>query len=535
MRFGIYCIAETTDKPQRKTFAGKEYAMSVNDTDYTSLINQNKLNYATGLLGNSNNTNIAGISGNLLQQWAMLGSNSAAYRKLLQAQELGTVKQESHYTELLSDKYFNDNYDTKTGKYTNNTYKPDPATTATLDTKKTAGENLDAMRRIALAALNNPDSLNSTHYDLFEKMRASIAGGMVKTGAGSEGTTVTVEEATPATITKNVGDFHLLTDDQNFTISGAKGEKNYSFKNGDALHSIVTAINADSETTGVKAELTKGDDGQYTLALKSTDTGKASTAKLYQNSGDLFGAAGTSLSANGTDALTQKAETVATGDQTIAAVAAGVYSGKMFGDQTFTIGGAKGSKQYSFADGASVEDVVSAINANAGATGVMAEVIYNMAGQAEGIGIMADKAGAGQYVQITQDKGDLFGAAGKTSKVDGSGTAESGSSGGPGITSLSDLGKVTIDNVTYSFADLAPGGSAALAKSPDAALAVLDQAIKDIYEGRAQIKGFDPEDYPILGQKDNKAASVGNTLEIGNFGSDAITQWLSGYTKEPTS
>lgn len=502
--------------------------MSVNDTDYSNLWNQSRLNSVNSLLG-TNNTNVAGLSGDMINQWAMRHANSSAYKKLLEAQKTGSVKQNSNSHELMSDRYFNDNYDSSTGKLVKPTYKPDTATTATVDSESTAGDHLDDMRRLALAAINNPDSLNSTHYDLFEKMRQAVAGNFVGGSSSDDTTEVVIEEATPATLVKNT-DFHLLTDDQNFTVAGGKGEKNYSFSTGDSLQSVVAAINADSEETGVKAEWTKNEDGQFSITLTSTDTGKDSFVRVDQNVGDLFATGGQSLSAKGTDALKEEAETVAKGTDTQAAIAVGAYTGALFGDQTFTVSGAKGSQQFSFASGTSVEDVAAAINAATEKTGVMAEVIYNDAGEAEGLGLMADKAGTGQYVQVTQNKGDLFGGEGKTVKVAGS--SIDSSTDGPAISSLSDLGRVTVDGKTYSFADLAPGGSASLANNPDAALAVLDQALKDIYEGRAQIKGFDPSGTYIPNVSDNTGAKAStNAMEIGNYGSNAMTNWINKYVK----
>lgn len=498
--------------------------MSVNN-DYSSLWNQQLLNNANSLLGS--NSNVGPLSGDLLQQWAMRGANSAAYRKLLQAQETGTVKQEKHYTDLMSDKYFNDSFDASTGKLTKPTYTPDSASRPTVDSEATTADIVDSMRRLALAAINNPDSLNSTHYDLFNQMYEKIAGNLVKGTSTDDATEVVVEDATPGTVTKTT-DFHLLTEDQNFTVAGSQGEKNYNFGVGTSLNEIVNAINADSAETGVKAEWSKNSEGKYEVVLTSTDTGKDSFVRVDQNVGALFTETGKSLSGKGTDALKEEAETVAKGEDTQAALAAGTYTGKLFGDQTFTVSGAKGSKQFSFAGGTSVEDVAEAINA--AGLGVTAEVIYNDAGEAEGLGLLADKAGSGQFIQVTQDKGDLFTDEGKTVRVAGSSIDKN--SEGPSINNLADLGQVTIDGKTYSFADIGPGGSASLAKNPDAALAVIDAALRDIYEGRAEVKGFDPDEYlkPDTAQTASKAST--NALEYGNYGSDAMTKWIAQYMKQ---
>ncbi|MCL2000698.1 MAG: hypothetical protein FWG74_04615 [Planctomycetes bacterium] len=500
--------------------------MSIN-SDYSNILNQQNLNTAAGLLGKS--PTIAGLSGDIINQWAMLRANSAAYRKLLEAEKTGSVKQNQNYTELMSDRYFNANYDEKTGKLVAPAYKPDSSADPVVNVKTGTGETLDAMRRLALAAINNPASLTDTHYRLFENMRAAIAGNMVTKNGSGESIEVVVEDAAAAKVVQTT-DFHLLTDDQNFTIAGVNGEKNYTFAIGDSLSDIVSAINADSGATGVKAEVTKNSDGAYEIILASTGAGSSSLIRVDQNVGGLFTEAGKSIAATGTDAVTQEAETVAVGSDSRAAIAAGTYTGKLFGDQSFTITGAKGSQDFTFAAGTLVEDVAAAINAAADKTGVTAEAIYNSEGVIEGLGLLAEKAGSGQYVQVAQNKGDLFTDAGSSIKA--AGTSVDNTSDGPAITSLSDLGRVTIGNTTYSFADLITTGSASLTNNPGAALAVLDQALRDIYSGKAQIAGFNPEDHPMLNINQAAPTTTGNTIEIGNYGSDAMSKWIAQYVKE---
>lgn len=501
--------------------------MSSINNDYSNLLNQSKLNSANSILGSPS---IAGMSGDLLSQWAMLGANKSAYKKLLQAQKTGSVKQAQQYTELLSDKYFNDNYDNKTGKLVKPTYTPTSSTTPAIDKEKNSGDVMNDMRTLALAAIKNPSSLNSTHYDFFEKMRQTIANGLVtKGGSSTSDTEVVKEEAAAATVSKTI-DYRLLLDDQRFVVAGNKGEKTYSFGAGSSLEDVVAGINADTAETGVTAELVEGEGGKYEIKFTSDKTGKDQFVRVDQLQGDMFAAAGSSISATGTDAVKEKAETEVTGDDTRAAVAAGMYTGKLFSDQEFTIQGAKGAEKFTFEKGATAEDVVAAINAAAEKTGVTAEVIYNANGEAEGFGLLADKAGSGNYVQVTQNKGDLFANEGKSVSVAGS-SAKKDSAEGPAITKLSDLGQVNIDGVTYSFADLVQGGKASLANNPDAALAVLDQTLRDIYDGRAVIKDFDPNDAYIPGVAVNNsgASASTNTKEIGNYGSDAMTNWLKKY------
>lgn len=95
--------------------------MAIN-TDYSNLMNQQRLNNNKAIFGNA--PSIAGIPGNVIQDWSMLRSNSAAYRKLLEAEKTGSIKKPQTQPELLSDKYFNENYDAKNKKLIKPTYKP---------------------------------------------------------------------------------------------------------------------------------------------------------------------------------------------------------------------------------------------------------------------------------------------------------------------------------------------------------------------------------------------------------------------------
>lgn len=512
-------------------------AINGSGTDYASLLNQNKLNQATGLLGNASNANIGGLSGDLINQWNMLGANSAAYRKLLQAQETGTVKQNSNqYTELMSDKYFNDNYDAKTGKYTNATYKPDESVSGiAIDAEDTVADYIGDMRSLALAAISNPNGISSTHADYFEKLRSKIASNFV-TGKSNDKTTTETEEAKAAELAAETG-YRLLTDDQNFSISGKDGLKNYSFTAGMSLGEVVAGINKDSKATGVKAELITDEAGQGVgIQLTSTTTGKDATIEVFQNTGDLFAEAGGSVKAQGKDAVTQESTTEVTSDDAKAAMAAGMYTGKVFEDTEFTLTGSKGSKTFSFAAGTDISEVVKAINDAAGETGIFAQTLFN-GSEAEGIGLATQNGGSKEFIEVAQSKGHLFAQEGKIARIQGSST--SSSSGGTSINDIKDLGKVTFDGQTYSFADLAPGGKVSLLNQDkdgpggEVALAILDQALKDIYSGKAKIKGFDPAENPIYIPDFDQPRNTSNknTYEYGNYGSTAMTDWLAKYAK----
>ncbi len=502
------------------------------NTEYQDLANQMRLNNSNALFGSPANNTIAGMSGDLLQQWAMLGANSKAYDKMLQAEKTGSIKQGSYYTELLSDKYFNDYYDAENKKIKKATYSPVGSGAQPgleIAEEDTSGDILDDMRSLALAAISNPNSLNSAHYDFFEKMRASIASNLVTKAEDTQ--TVVDKEAQPATITKDF-DERLLLDDQTVVVAGSKGEKTYNFGAGTSIEEIAAAINADAADTGVKAEFVETDDGKQQIRLTSAETGKKSFVRVDQTRGDLFAEEGKSLSATGTDETTKEVEETASGEDTQAAIAAGLYTGKTSEDVKFTIQGRNGDKTFSFNRGATAEEIVAAINEASEETGVKAEVIRNAGGDAEGIGLLANRAGSENYVQVKQEQGTLFANEGRTVSVAGSSIDEKDADA-PAINSLSDLGKVNVDGVTYSFADLSPGGKASLANNPDVALAILDQALQDIYDGKAEIKGFDPaETYrPGMDASPGRKAST-NTLEFGNYGSDAISDWIGKYVRE---
>ena len=504
--------------------------MSSINNDYQSLMNQQRLNNSNALFGNSGSS-IAGISGDMLQQWAMLGANSSAYKKLLEAEKTGSIKQNSNYTELASDKYFNENYDPETKKLKKATYTPVGSTGPAISSDATSGDVLNDMRTLALSAISNPSSLTSTHYDFFEKMRQNIASNLVTKGSGNSGTEVTTGEATQGTASKTV-DYRLLLDDQSFTLAGNKGEKTYNFGVGTSLDDIVAAVNADSAATGVSAAVAEKD-GKYEVTFSSLESGKDQFVRLDQLRGDLFASAGSSIKGAGTDATKGKAETVATGDDTQAALAAPIFYGRAMEDLDFTIQGANGAKTISIAKGTSAEDIVTAINDATASTGVTAELIRDSNGNVEGIGLLAEKAGAGNFVEVTQNKGSLFANAGKTVSVAGSSASKSATDG-PAINNINDLGKVTLNGQAYSFADLVQGGKGSLANSPDAALAILDQAMKDIYSGRAEVKGFDPSKSDVYvpgvtNVKEPGSSSTSNTYLFNDSGAQSLHNWLGKY------
>lgn len=489
--------------------------------------------YGSSSLSNLSNINLGGgITGAALQQWTMLGANSIAYKRLIELEETGTTKQTfSSKTTLLSDRLYNDYYDNDKGEVTKATYtKPTtPADSIKIDEETSAGDLLSDMRTLALAGISG-NNLTQTHYDIFESMRQQIASAFV-TNSKKETVEVESEAAKGATMAAT-DDYRYLMDNNTFTIAGADGEREFSFAQGTALTDIADAINEASSSTGVKATAVTNEDGTVSLSLDTTATGKDAFIRVDQAAGSLFAETGASASAKGADAVKTDAEVEDSGEMTRAAMTGGTFKGKLYEDTAFTLQGANGQANFSFKAGTTTQDIVSAINEQSSKTGVIAEVIYNDNGEAEGIGLLSEKSGTGNYITATMTEGSLFAADKKTVSVAGSSKgSDSGEDSGPAIGSLKDLGQVSIDGKTYSFADLVQGGSASLSKNPDAALAVLDQAIKEIYAGLAELDGFDPSSTYIPGANDTSKASQAstNTSEYQNYGSAAMTSWLNKY------
>ncbi|MDR1611159.1 MAG: hypothetical protein LBT97_00075 [Planctomycetota bacterium] len=498
---------------------------TIDGSDYTSALNSLKLANANSLLGSAGSSGGV-LSNDVIQQWSMLRANGKAYARLLQAQETGSVKQDKKYDDLLSDKLLNDYYtpadETNATSYT---YKA-PAATA----EKTAADGdelsqLEAMRNLALAAITNPDSINDNYVNLFGQMQQNIAGGLVTSGSSSSSDSSATESrsAAAATLTANAG-FRLLTDDETFTVAGKTGEKTYSFGAGTVMEDIASAINADSPATGVKAEVVMDENGNAaSVKLTSSETGKDAFVRVDQIIGSLFANAGSSKSAAGTDAVKGSDEVVARGGDAAAAIATGIYGGKTTDVQEFTIKTAKGEYAFSFAAGATAGEIAEAVNAASETLGIQAELIRNSSGEVEGLGLKTSDLGDGNYIELTQNQGYLFTAPGK--KVDVTGASEN-PSGANRVDSLSQLGRVTIDGRSYSFADLGYGGKASLTENPAAALSVLDQALRDIYTGAAQLEGVEigGDSAAIVAGED---AETSNVLELNNWGSAAIQDWLN--------
>lgn len=509
--------------------------MAIDGSDLSSTMNQLRLNNANSLLSGLPSTSSSSnpISGDIIQAWTMRGANGAAYRKLLEAQETGSIKPKNpHNYELMSDKYFNDSYTKDEAGNVSYTYKPETTTTAA---DGDLLSQLEAMRNIASAASSNPNSINDTYANMFNTMRQNVAGALVTKSDSS--TTTKTGEAQAANLTSNVG-FRYLDEQQSFTIAGKAGEKSYTFEEGSSLSQIAEAINADSEATGVKAEVVLDASGNATdIKLASTATGKDAFIRVDQTAGSMFAAAGASASAAGVDATEEKTDVVAKGGDAVAALATGASGGKVSGAQEFTIAGANGSKTFKFEAGTDIEDVAAAINEASEELGIRATAIRNSAGDVEGLGLETLEMGQNQYIKVTQKEGYLFTAPGQSVSVYGQSENPDGANA---VNSLSQFGQIKYGGQSYSFADLGPGGKISLDSDPDIAVAIIDQAIRDLYSGAAELKGVDMEEAMlersyVQTNDDRMGSSAVNAVDINNFGSTAITNWINQRLRETES
>lgn len=505
--------------------------MAIDGTDYSNTLNQLRLNNSNALFGGMSNANSGPISGDLIQQWSMRGANGAAYRKLLEAQETGSIKpKDPHNYDLMSDKYFNDSYSKDDTGKVSYTYKPETVTTAA---DGDLLSQLDAMKNIANAAAGNPNSINDNYRNLFNSMYQNISSALV-TKSDSNAADGAATEAQAAKVTSKVG-FRYLEDAQSFTVAGKAGEKKYSFEAGASLNQIADAINADSEATGVKAELVLDAAGNAVdVTFQSTDTGKESFVRVDQHTGSMFAAEGSKASASGVDASKKDGEVVAKGGDATAALATGTSSGKVSGDQEFTITGSKGSKTFTFASGTSIEDVVAAINDASEATGVKATAIRGNGNMVEALGLESAEMGQHEFVRVDQKQGFLFTGEGQSLSAYGKSENPDGANA---VNSLSQFGQIKYGGETYSFADLGPGGRINIDDDPSIASAIIDQAIRDLYSGAAELKGVDMEEAllerPYVHTDDARmGSSPANSIGVNNYGSTAMSDWIAARLRE---
>ncbi len=233
---------------------------------------------------------------------------------------------------------------------------------------------------------------------------------------------------------------------QEFTVAGADGSHMFSFAEGTSVEAMAEQINSLADSTGVNAYAVRdAGEGPTTLRLVSAEYGSEASVRVTQNTGSAFGAIGDRIVDNGQDAtVTVNGQTVTTQGLT-ADVAGGLNA---------TVAFREGS-----ADATTIAqtgyDQDEMVNADAGRSAALTDVKGGMQLQlGEGGGVQnRDNISLGNYHPAN-------------------------------------LGTVVQDGETYSINDLYGGGAASLARDPELALRIIDQAIADVSSGRANIGAY---------------------------------------------
>lgn len=259
------------------------------------------------------------------------------------------------------------------------------------------------------------------------------------------------DQAEKASVESNFGGGTTLAADQEFTVTGNSGSASISAAAGTPLADLAEAINAKTGTTGVTAYAIQGG---TELRLVSDEYGSDQKVQVNQTTGSGFAAEGGAVRDEGQDA------TVTVGGQSVRAngLTAGVADGSFTGTVQLTEAAAQ--------------------------TGYDQDTLANASAASASIG---------------QIQGGMRFQLGETSGV------QSRDAFGIGSFSLANLGKTTVDDQSYSLADLMSGGAASLAKDPAAALKVIDQAISDVSSQRASIGAY----------QSNTLQANANTLSVG--------------------
>lgn len=226
---------------------------------------------------------------------------------------------------------------------------------------------------------------------------------------------------------------------QNFTVTGNVGSANFTFAAGTSMQEMADTINSGTDQTGVTAYVFN-DGTADQLRLTSEDYGSDQFVQVTQNAGDAFGAAGATVRDAGRNAVV-------------------------------TIDG-----QQVEADGLDVAANTANFSGTLRLTGAAAQAGYEN-------DTLTDASAAAQSAI-----GDLTGGM-RLQLSDGTGV-QNRDIISIGSADTSKLGQVTIDGQSYSLSDLYSGGTASLAENPEAALAVIDQAISDVAGQRASIGAY---------------------------------------------
>ena len=269
--------------------------------------------------------------------------------------------------------------------------------------------------------------LTQTRIDVVADEPGSITASFAG-GASAQAEKAHVESAAGAT----------LATAQEFSVSGSATEATFSFAAGTALSDVATAINEQSEATGVVAHVI---DGGTRIRLVSDEYGADAAVRVSQSEGALFAAAGSTVEDAGQNAtLTVKGMAVSSSDGATVEVANASFRGTL-----------------AFNEGAIAQ------------TGYDQDTLTDAAAASAQMGDIR----GGMQLQLAETSG-----------------AVSRERFGIRDMQLSNIGRVTVDGENYSLADLYSGGKASLANNPEVAAKVLDQAVTDVASARGSIGAY---------------------------------------------
>jgi len=237
-----------------------------------------------------------------------------------------------------------------------------------------------------------------------------------------------------------------LAETTTFTVQGETGEREFTFEAGTELSTVAETINNTTDQTGVTAYAVNG--GEQ-LRLVSDNYGADASVEVTTEEGALFAGAsnpdGVARDEGQNATVTVKGIEQETDGLTLE-VANSAFSGSFTfneGDTTDTTIAQTGYDQDTLTDADTAREVE------------LGDLRGGMQLQ------LSDGAGAANR--------ETFGL----NPMDGA-----------------RLGRTRVDGQTYSLNDLMSGGAASLAENPEAAIAVIDQAIADVAGERARIGAY---------------------------------------------
>lgn len=285
---------------------------------------------------------------------------------------------------------------------------------------------------------------------------------------------------------------------QEFTVTGQNGSRTFAFAQGTTVEEMAAQINQSAASTGVNAYAVGGQTDaegniisgtQTQLRLVSAEYGSSANVRVDQITGNSFAEQGRNVVDYGQDAQIQvNGQTVQTNGLT-----ANVANSHLNARLTLNAD-AIGQTGYDR------NELVNATNANqARLTNIQGGMQLQL-GEGAG-GQNRDNISLGNY--------------------------------NPAV-----LGQVSYNGQTYSMNDLYGGGRASLANNPEAALAVIDQAIADVASGRATIGAYQANTLDT--NANNLMAAIESTTatESGIRDTDiaaAITQYMNNQLREEAS